>query len=656
MNWNNQCPFCNFVRSMEQEIKKVLLKYWGYSTFRPLQEDIIKSILDNNDTLALLPTGGGKSICFQIPALVKEGVCIVITPLIALMKDQVENLKKKGIKAAAIYSGMHFNEVEMALDNASYGDLKFLYISPERLETNAFRSRLEQMPVSILAVDEAHCISQWGYDFRPPYLKIAEVRGLLPGVPIIALTATATLRVVEDIQDKLLLKKKNVFQKSFERKNLVYWVINSEDKYGQIVRILRKSPGIGIIYVRNRNKTKQIAEYLKKQKISADFYHAGLNPKTRDYKQNQWMQEKTRIMIATNAFGMGIDKPNVRIVIHVDIPDNIEAYFQEAGRAGRDEKTSYSFLIFDEADIINTRKNFQKSFPPIEKIKSVYQSLGNYFQLATGSGKDLSFDFNIREFSEVYKFSPIIAYSALKFLEKEGYILLNESFSTQSKIHFQLTHADLYRFQVETPRYDAFIKLLLRLYSGLFNDFTPINEKEIARNANKKDKDIIQYLEYLNKLDVLTYIHAKSDPQITFIKERLDPKNIHITKEHYQDRKKSSLNRLESIINYAIKSDRCRSQSLISYFGEKNPPRCGVCDICKKINRLGISDLEFNEITMQLNIMLESSPQSLQEIVFDFKGFHESKIVKVLRWLQEQNKIYINKNQQYCLRKQFKLF
>ncbi len=498
-----------------QDPKKILLKYWGHPTFRPLQEDIILSVMAGKDTLALLPTGGGKSICFQIPALASKGVCIVITPLIALMKDQVENLKKKNIPAAAIYSGMHSNEIDMVLDNAIYGNLKFLYVSPERLETDLFKARLMQMQVNILAVDEAHCISQWGYDFRPPYLRIADIREIIKDTPVIALTATATPDVVKDIQEKLKFPEENAFKKSFERKNLAYWVIKSEDKYGNILRLLQKIQGCGIIYVRNRRKTREVAEFLKKNKISADYYHAGLDTRSRDKKQNDWVREKTRIMISTNAFGMGIDKPNVRIVIHIDIPDNLEAYFQEAGRAGRDEKDSFAFLVYDESDIINARKNLQSSYPPVETIKAIYKSMGNYFQLAEGSGKDITFDFDLKEFSEIYRFPPLIVYNSLKFLEKEGYITHNEALQRSSTLFFLFNNEDLYRFQVETPQFDKFIKLLLRLYSGLFSQFTPINENEIARGGNISTEQVKKYLNYLHQQGVADYVPVKTKPQLT---------------------------------------------------------------------------------------------------------------------------------------------
>ena len=639
-----------------QDPKKILLKYWGYPEFRPLQEDIILSVIEGNDTLALLPTGGGKSICFQVPAMSTKGVCIVITPLIALMKDQVENLKKKNIPAAAIYSGMHSNEIDMVLDNAIYGNLKFLYVSPERLETDLFKERLKRMKVNVLAVDEAHCISQWGYDFRPPYLRISNTRELLKDTPLIALTATATPNVIKDIQEKLNFPVENAFKKSFERKNLAYRVIKSEDKNGNIIRLLQKIKGTGIIYVRNRRKTREVAEFLVKNKISADYYHAGLDTRSRDKKQNDWIREKTRIMVSTNAFGMGIDKPNVRIVIHIDIPDNLEAYFQEAGRVGRDEKEAFAFLIHDESDIINARKNLLSSYPPVEKIKSIYNSLGNYFQLAEGSGKDATFDFDLKEFSEIFRFQPLIVYNSLKFLEKEGYITLNEALQRSSTLYFLFNHEDLYRFQVKTPQFDKFIKLLLRLYSGLFSQYTSINEKEISRSGNIDIEQVRKYLNYLHQQGVADYVPIKTKPQLTYINERLDIKSIIISKENYSERKKAATERLESVINYASSFDKCRSKSLIEYFGEKDAPRCGKCDVCLKINELNVSELEFKNIKEVLKKLISTEGLSLQEIVFEIKDYDENKIIRVIRFLMEQKSIIQDKDQKYKWKKQFKLF
>jgi ATP-dependent DNA helicase RecQ len=641
---------------MDLDVKKILLRYWGFPSFRPLQEDIIQSVLEGKDTLALLPTGGGKSLCFQVPALATDGICLVVTPLIALMKDQVENLKKKGIHAAAVFSGMHPNEIDITLDNAIYGNLKFLYLSPERLETVTFRERLRKMKVNLLAVDEAHCISQWGYDFRPPYLNIAEIRQYIPEVPVLALTATATSGVVTDIQDKLKFRSENIFQKSFERKNLAYVVIKDENKLVSMLKVLKSVTGPAIVYVRNRKKTREVAEFLQKNNISADYYHAGLDSKSRSEKQDAWINDKKRVIASTNAFGMGIDKPNVRVVVHLDLTNSLEAYFQEAGRAGRDEKKSYAVLIFDDADITNSRDNFKISFPELNIIKSVYQSLGNYYQLATGSGKDLSFDFDLKTFAETYKHPPLIAYNAIKFLEKEGYIMLNDAFHSPSKIHINYNHNDLYRFQVENPSFDSFIKILLRSYTGLFNDFVKINENEIAKRSSTDYNNVITYLNRLDNLGVISYLPRKEKPQLVFAKERQDPKNIHISPQNYKERKEAALIRLRTVINYARTSDQCRSRLLLAYFGEKDSERCGICDVCQKRNKLEINDLEFKKIEKRITILIKDQPQSIQEIVFQLKNIPEDKIIKVIRWLEDNKRITRNEKNQFFTKKQFRLF
>ncbi len=453
------------------EIYQVLLKYWGYKTFRPQQEEIIRSVMDNKDTLALLPTGGGKSVCFQVPGLVKEGLCLVISPLIALMRDQVENLKKKGIPAATLYSGMNINEMEVVMSNAIHGSLKFLYISPERLQTDLITMNLHRMNINLLAVDEAHCISQWGYDFRPSYLEIANIRKLIPEVPVLALTATATSEVMDDIQEKLLFKEKHLYRQSFERKNLIYVVLKEEDKLNRMLRVIRNLKGSGIVYLRSRKKTRDIALYLKKNNINADYYHAGLDNKTRAAKQASWMKGDTHVIVATNAFGMGIDKPNVRFVIHMDLPDCIESYFQEAGRAGRDGKISYAVLLFDKTDEIEARHNIELQYPDMNNIRQVYHALGNYFNLAIGSGKDQSFEFDMNAFCHEYNLNIRISLGAIKLLEKEGYLVTHDVVDNNAKVHITASKEDLYRFQVEQAKYDKFIKTLLRSYSGLFTDY-----------------------------------------------------------------------------------------------------------------------------------------------------------------------------------------
>lgn len=623
-------------------IVKTLIKYWGYSSFRPKQEDIINSILDGDDTLALLPTGGGKSICFQVPALMLEGVCIVITPLIALMKDQVENLKNKGIKAVAIYSGMHFNEIDAAYNSCIYGGCKFLYLSPERLESEVFIENLRKIKVNLLAVDEAHCISQWGYDFRPPYLKVAEIRKYIPTIPVLALTATATPDVVKDIQLKLEFKKENLFQVSFNRKNLTYSVNYEEDKLKRLLKLFNKVSGSGIVYVRNRRKCKEISDFLNQNQFKADFYHAGLDHQARSRKQKVWTKGKKSIIVATNAFGMGIDKADVRIVVHMDLPDNLESYFQEAGRAGRDGKSANSVILFENADVANLKKNLSLSYPKIDMIKDIYQSLGNYYQLAIGSGKDTAFDFDLVDFCKKFEYQPLIVFNSLKFLEKESYIQLNDGIRNPSKIRFSINRENLYKFQVENAFYDLFIKILLRSYSGVFQDFIVINESELAKRTSLDIKTIESHLQRLEKYEILNYIPQTEKPQLIFLKERLDLKSVIISKENYLNRKKSSTRRLNKVINYVVIDNKCRNQVLLNYFGEKENERCGNCDVCIKRNSLEVNELEFDKILAQIKPMLIKKPCFLQELIDEIENVNEDKVIKVVRWLQDNDKIRVD--------------
>ncbi len=625
--------------TQQLSIHQILIKYWGHSSFRPLQEEIIQSVLNGNDTLALLPTGGGKSVCFQVPALVMEGICIVVSPLIALMKDQVQNLNKKGIKAIGVYSGMSKNEIDIAFDNCVYGDLKFLYISPERLVTDLFRARFKKMKVSLIAVDEAHCVSQWGYDFRPPYLKIAEIRKFFPQVPLLALTATATDNVVKDIQQKLLFKKENVFKKSFERKNLTYVAINEEDKLNRLLRAITKVSGSAIVYVRNRRKTKEIAQFLVKNKISASFYHAGLEQKDRDEKQQAWLKGQKRVMVATNAFGMGIDKPNVRLVVHMDLPDSLEAYFQEAGRAGRDEKPAYSVLLFNNADVIDLKHSIEVSYPEIDNIKNVYQALGNYFQLATGSGQDSSFDFDIAKFLSTYKFSTVLIYNCIKFLERDGYILSTTSLNEPSRINISLNREDLYRFQVQNPFYDQVIKTILRSYTGIFTEFVKINETDLSKRLDIKREKLIEILLQLHKLNIIRYSPQKQMPQIIYCQARLDIKDIVISANHYTERKEEAIKRIDSVINYVTSNNKCRSLILLSYFGEKDAKRCGQCDVCLERNKAELSEFEFDEIIKQLKPILTENHYTIKELIPLLKRVGEDRLVRAVQWLIDNDKI-----------------
>ncbi|NQV03568.1 MAG: RecQ family ATP-dependent DNA helicase [Bacteroidia bacterium] len=628
--------------------RQILLKYWGFASFRPLQEEIIQSILDGEDTLALLPTGGGKSICFQVPALAREGLCLVISPLIALMKDQVDNLKERGIPAAAIYSGMHRDEIDLVLSNAKFGNTKLLYISPERLESTQMRDAIDRMKINFLAVDEAHCVSQWGYDFRPPYLKIAEIRPFIPGVPILALTATATPKVVKDIQQKLEFRKEHLFQQSFERKNLIYVVIKEEDKRQRLLKVIRKVNGPGIVYVRNRRETKQIANFLVKNNISADFYHAGLDGKTRDRRQQAWMKEEKRVIVSTNAFGMGIDKPNVRFVVHLDLPDCIEAYFQEAGRAGRDLKRSYAILLYEEADILNARQNLKTAYPSLVIIRSIYQALGNFLQLPLGSGHDESFEFDISNFCEQFKFQPVIVYNALKFLEKEGYVALNDGLNNPSKLFIKSNKEGLYRFQVANEKYDHFLKTLLRSYPGLFNDFVMIHEGELARRVKMTQEQVTKHLNYLDKQGILDYVPRTTKPLVVFLQERVNPDNLSISPENYKHRLEEATKRMDALIGYTKDARKCRSQALLAYFGETNTKRCGMCDVCLERNKLGLNEQEFEEVISRIKPLLKTKPSTIEEIVTAASPVHEDKVLLAIRWLLDNEKIIPAGDQTYA--------
>lgn len=631
-------------------IHNILDKYWGHKSFRPLQEDIINSILNGKDTLALLPTGGGKSVCFQIPALAKEGICIVVSPLIALMKDQVENLQKKDIKAVAITSSMHKREIDIALDNCVHGKIKFLYLSPERLETEIVKVRVQKMNVNLLAIDESHCISQWGYDFRPSYLKIAIFREFIPNIPVLALTATATPEVVLDIQEKLLFKTKNVLQKSFERTNLAYIVQEEEDKLQRLIKIANNIKGSGIVYVRNRKKTHELASYLKSHKISADFYHAGIEPQTRDLKQQDWIQNKTRIIVCTNAFGMGIDKPDVRFVVHLDLPDSIEAYFQEAGRAGRDEQKSFAVLLYNKSDKIELERNTENQFPPIEEIKKTYQALANYLQLATGSGLGVTFNFDITAFCDNYKLQAISTYNCLKFIEREGYIILNDAVHKPSKIKIEVNREDLYKFQITDKAFDFFIKILLRSYSGLFDDFVKINEFDLAKKLSTKKEDVIKRLHYLQQIGLITYASQTELPQLTFIQPRVDAKELSISKENYDLLKKKAFERMESMIHYASSNHKCRSQLLLSYFGENNTERCNQCDVCLDENKRTLHNDEFDRICTQIKELIAIHPLALKDLVDAITESTEEKRLRTIQWLIDENQLEYNEENMICLK------
>ncbi|HZK08120.1 MAG TPA: RecQ family ATP-dependent DNA helicase [Bacteroidales bacterium] len=630
------------------DIREVLVKYWGYPDFRPGQEEIIRSVLDGKDTLALMPTGGGKSITYQVPAMARPGVCIVISPLIALMKDQVDRLKKMNIKAFAIFSGMHYNEIELALNNVMHGEGKFLYISPERLATPLFREALLHIPVNLLAIDEAHCISQWGYDFRPPYLQIAEARQIIPDVPLLAVTASATPEVVDDIQQKLLFKTKNVIRQSFQRENLSYNVLEEESKNEKVLEILQKMRGSAIVYAGSRRRTYELAQRLNKRGITADYYHAGLDSQQRQQRQNRWMSGEVRIMVATNAFGLGIDKPDVRLVIHVDLPTSVEAYFQEAGRAGRDGKTAHAVMLWQESDILDAEKQFENAFPPLEDIRNVYQALGNYLKLAVGSGLNMGFDFDIADFSRQYNFVPVIAYNALRFLEKEGYLILSEGLHFPARIHVKLQGDDLYRYRTTHASLDGFLTTILRLYTGLFSEYVKININELARKIELPLEQTVKLLQQLDAYEVISFIPSKSKPQIILTIERLDAKDLYISPENYKLRRKTARQRLNSLTAFLKSTSTCRSVFLLGYFGQRNASHCGHCDVCRKRNRPDLKQAELDAAVQQIKSLLQKQPCTPEELTKLVRNLTEEKLMQVLEWLLDDDKIHYDKQQ--CLR------
>lgn len=619
------------------EFQKILQKFWGYSAFRSLQLEIIESVAAGKDTLGLLPTGGGKSITFQVYSLSTEGMCLVITPLIALMKDQVENLRARGIKALALHSGMSAMEIKTTLDNAVWGDYKFLYVSPERLESERFTERLKQMTINLITVDEAHCISQWGYDFRPSYLKIAALRKLLPGIPVLALTATATPVVVKDIQEKLLFPVLNVLSMSFSRSNLAYMVREKEDKLGYLVRTLQRARGSGIVYVRNRRGTREVTDLLRKSSISADFYHAGLSGEVRHRRQDEWISGITRVIVATNAFGMGIDKPDVRFVIHIDLPDSLEAYFQEAGRAGRDGKKSVAVLLYNNADKSKLKKHVSVVFPDLIYIKRIYDAVCNFLQIAVGFGKNQVLDFPLELFAEKYKFQVAQVFHSLKILERQGYFEFTEEIDSPSRVYFVVNRDDLYRFQVANETFDSFIKLLLRSYTGLFTGYVHIDEELLASRASTTKEVIVNFLKNLDSAKIIDYIPRKKTPYICFPRDRVEPDKLTFSKENYELRKKDFLDRIEAVIHYASSSSKCRSQILLEYFGEKESLRCGICDVCLNRNQLGLSKQEFDTWMEKIREELKT-PQLLEELLFKI-GPDNEHLRQVLRWLTDNGKV-----------------
>ena len=621
-----------------EQCRKILTRYWGFTSFRPLQEDIIRSVTEGRDTLALMPTGGGKSITFQVPALAMEGTCLVITPLIALMKEQVNRLNSLEIRSLMIHSAMTKEEIDITLENCIYGDYKFLYVSPERISTPLFRGRAGRINLSLVAIDEAHCISQWGYDFRPSYLKIASLREIIaPDVPFLALTATATSLVVNDIMEKLEFRKLNVLKTSFARKNISYLVRQVEEKGSYLLKTLGSVSGNGIVYVRSRKRSKEVAEMLVANNVNADFYHAGLPDELRDRKQASWSTGKSRVIVATNAFGMGIDKADVRFVIHWDIPDSIENYFQESGRAGRDGKPAWAVLLYSPSDKTRLYDSLRQKFPPVDRIKDVYEALCNYLLVPIGSGKNNVFDFNMAEFVSKFRLPVIETYNSLAFLQREGYVEFTEEINNPSRVHFIVGRDDLYKFQVANESFDGFIKLLLRSYTGMFTEFVSINEDSLAKKAAITRDTVYNYLVKLSSMHIIRYIPGKKTSLVIFTEERLERKALLISPENYLHVRDKYVSRLDKMVDYAESANRCRAVMLLDYFGEESD-RCGTCDICRERNELDLSKYEFDIILEEIkNILSRQSPdpEELVKLVTQ----PEEKIIKVIRWLLDHNKI-----------------
>lgn len=620
-------------------IHKILQQYWGFSSFRPLQEEIIQSILSGKDTLAIMPTGGGKSLCYQVPALAMDGLCLVISPLIALMKDQVENLRKKGLTAFAIYSGMSRKEVINTFIVATESNCKFLYVSPERLETSLFREYLPGLGVNLVAVDEAHCISQWGYDFRPPYLRIAELRKELPGIPFLALTASATPAVQSDICNKLEFEVPIIFRQSFERANLSYSVFRSESKINKIIEILKKVPGPGIVYCKSRKRTKEISDLLQLQQISSDYYHAGLIQEERSRKQESWIQNKTRVIVCTNAFGMGIDKPDVRTVIHADVPDCLENYYQEAGRAGRDGKTSYAVLLYDERDLQELEEMASLRFPSLEDIRLVYQSVANYLQIPSGTGEGQYYDFDLSEMMKKFKLDSHTALYSLKALEQEGYLAFNEQVFLPPTIMFTVNKDSLYEFESIQPQLEPCIKTLLRAYEGIFDQPSAVSEKLIANLMRAELDEVKKQLQLLHRAGIIEYRPQKDQPQIYLLRDRIKAEDITINMTAYEERKKQFQQRMKQMVSYVNAKKDCRSQLIGFYFGDKEIKACGICDNCLEQKRTAVSKDEFEALHHRIINILKYESLPVKDLLDKLSGIKKEKAWQVIEFLQADNKI-----------------
>lgn len=605
-----------------------------------MQEDIINSILSNKDTLALLPTGGGKSLCFQIPGLVIGGTCLVVSPLIALMNDQVQNLKAKGISAVAITSVMNAKEIDIALNNAAYGHVQFLYVSPERIENETFRQKLSYLPIGLIAIDEAHCISQWGYDFRPSYLKLAELREYFPSVSIIALTASATTEVVEDIQHKLNFKNQNVFRQSFERKNIRYVVQLEENKYERLLKIIHNIGGSGIVYVRNRKKTQEVSNWLLQNKISASFYHAGLKADSRSTIQQDWIDNKQQVIVATNAFGMGIDKPNVRFVVHIDLPDSLEAYFQEAGRAGRDGKIAYAIMLFSLQDKTALQENFEKNTPSIEEIKQSYQAIYNYYQIPVESGEGLSVNFDMDDLARNYNLKPLTIFNSIKCLEKEGYFTLLDAGFEPSKIMMKMGKDDLYNFQIKFPKYESVIKVMLRSYGGLFEQYVSIKEKDLAYRSKISEFELLNQLELLNKQGIISYIPHNTLPKLIFLQNRVNVKFEGIHLINYPKLKQKALDRITSVIDYVSETQICRNRLLLSYFNQKDNKDCHYCDVCIEKYK----EQEHASASMKKHILsiTKKNHFTFDQILKELPQFNSKQLSTVLNEMIDNDELFIH--------------
>lgn len=629
--------------------KNILKKYWGHNSFRSIQEEIINSALDKKDTIALMPTGGGKSICFQIPVLAQDGIGIVISPLIALMKDQVENLQRRNIKAIAIYSGMTYREIDVALDNCVYGDIKFLYISPERLVTKIFQERVKKMNVSLIAVDEAHCVSQWGHDFRPSYHRIPEIKSLLKkNAPLLAVTATANNMVVNDIEKFLELQNTNIYKQSFERTNLGYLVLHEENKQERLLKIILKANSSGIVYVNTRKATVEIANFLKRNGISADFYHGGLSEQARTKKQLAWVNNKNKMIVATNAFGMGIDKPDVRIVVHLDPPSSPEAYFQEAGRAGRDGQRSYATLLYKKSDRLELEKMHELEFPDQNSIKKIYNALGNYFQLAIGSGAGESYIFNIGEFGARYSLRPITIFNSIKILELNDYLHLSDAIYHPTTIKILVSAEDLYQIQVKNKLFDVVLRYLLRSYPGIFENYKKADPQIIANACKVSREQVHQILIKLKDLSIIDYIEAHDSPLLTYLSPRINEKNIKLSKESYQERKKVKKNQLDFMIRYCEEEFICRNRLLLSYFDETSFKDCGICDVCIASKKSKLNNHDFESISKEIRTLLHE-PKAIKEVV-NLVEFSEEKTVKVIQFMLDQNILLLNKYHQIILK------